>query len=74
MLSISASTCNWLLKKANIPPAQPRRAKTRLFPIFVLGSTKSSTGTLLPHRLSGAHRRGAPYSSHRAPRRVRLRF
>ena len=24
--------------------------------------------------LGGAHRRGAPYSSHRAPQRVRLRF
>src|SRR6185436_7467192 len=41
---------------------------------IVLGSTKSSTGTRPPHRLGGAHRRGAPYSSHRAPQRVRLRF
>ncbi|HEX6826080.1 MAG TPA: hypothetical protein VF077_07155, partial [Nitrospiraceae bacterium] len=24
--------------------------------------------------LGGAHKRGAPYSSHRAPQRVRLRF
>ena len=31
-------------------------------------------GTRLPHRLGGAHKRGAPYSSHRAPQRVRLRF
>jgi len=41
---------------------------------FVLGSPKSSTGTRPPHQLGGAHRRGAPYSSHRAPLRVRLRF
>jgi len=40
---------------------------------LVLGSSKSSTGTRPPHRLGGAHRRGAPYSSHRAPPRVRLR-
>jgi len=40
----------------------------------VLGSSQSSTGTRPPHRLGGAHRRGAPYSSHRAPLRVRLRF
>src|SRR6185295_11135157 len=39
----------------------------------VLGSSKSSTGTRPPHRLGGAHRCGAPYSSHRAPQRVRLR-
>src|SRR5437016_139057 len=44
-----------LLKKANIPPAQPRRTKARLFPIFVLGSRKSSTGTRPPHH-SAAHR------------------
>src|SRR5580765_4829411 len=39
---------------------------------FVLASFRSSTGTRPPHRLGGAHRRGAPYSSHRAPQRVRL--
>jgi hypothetical protein len=39
---------------------------------FVLGSSKSSTGTRPPHQLGGAHRLGAPYSSHRAPQRVRL--
>jgi hypothetical protein len=43
-------------------------------PNFVLGSRKSSTGTRPPHQLGGAHRLGAPYSSHRAPQRVRLRF
>jgi len=40
---------------------------------FVLGSWKPSTGTRPPHQLGGAHRLGAPYSSHRAPQRVRLR-
>jgi hypothetical protein len=39
----------------------------------VLGSQTSSTGTRPPHQLGGAHRLGAPYSSHRAPQRVRLR-
>src|SRR6185295_9499160 len=34
----------------------------------VLVSKASSKGTRPPHRLGGAHRRGAPYSSHRAPR------
>ena len=38
----------------------------------VLASSKSSTGTRPPHQLGGAHRLGAPYSSHRAPQRVRL--
>src|SRR6185295_10315436 len=40
---------------------------------IVLASFRSSTGTRPPHSLGGAHRRGAPYSSHRAPQRVRLR-
>ena len=40
---------------------------------FVLASFRSSTGTRPPHRLGGAHRLGAPYSSHRAPQRVRPR-
>ena len=44
----------------------------KIIPSCVLSSTKSSTGTRPPHRLGGAHRRGAPYSSHRAPQRVRL--
>src|SRR3954469_7736173 len=39
---------------------------------FVLASFRPSTGTQPPHYLGGAHRRGAPYSSHRAPQRVRL--
>ena len=39
---------------------------------FVLASFRPSTGTQPPHLLGGAHRRGAPYSSHRAPQRVRL--
>ena len=39
----------------------------------VLGSSKSSMGTRPPHSLGGAHKRGAPYSSHRASQRVRLR-
>src|SRR5512147_334669 len=38
----------------------------------VLASFRSSTRTRPPHRLGGAHRRGAPYSSHRAPQRVRF--
>ena len=42
-------------------------------PNGVLTSATSSTGTRPPHLLGGAHRRGAPYSSHRAPQRVRLR-
>ena len=62
-----------MLKKSPFPPARPRRAKTRLSPRFVLASLRSSTGTRPPHRLGGAHRRGAPYSSHRAPQRLRLR-
>src|SRR6266850_3006398 len=33
------------LKKSLFSPAQPRRAETRLFPCFVLGSSKFSTGT-----------------------------
>jgi hypothetical protein len=33
----------------------------------VLASFRPSTGTRPPHQLGGAHRRGAPYSSHRAP-------
>jgi hypothetical protein len=45
----------------------------KIIPSSVLGSTKSSTGTRPPHQLGGAHKLGAPYSSHRAPRRVRLR-
>src|SRR6478735_109528 len=40
----------------------------------VLSSQQSSMGTQPPHRLGGAHRRGAPYSSHRAPQRTHLRF
>ena len=32
-----------MLKKSPFSPAQPRRAKTRLFPSSVLGSSKSST-------------------------------
>src|SRR6185295_2357360 len=40
---------NRLLKKASIPPAQPRHAKTCPFPIFILGSKESSTGTQPPH-------------------------
>jgi hypothetical protein len=32
-----------MLKKSPFSPAQPRRAETRLFPCFVLGSSKSST-------------------------------
>ena len=31
-------------------------------------------GTQPPQRLGGAHRLGAPYSSHRVPQRLRLRF
>ena len=38
----------------------------------VLASFRPSTGTRPPHQLGGAHRLGAPYSSHRAPQRVRL--
>ncbi len=38
----------------------------------VLASLRPSTGTRPPHQLGGAHRLGAPYSSHRAPQRVRL--
>src|SRR5687767_9498387 len=34
---------NRRLKKSLFSPAQPRRAETRLFPGFVLGSSKSST-------------------------------
>ena len=34
---------------------------------IVLASFRPSTGTRPPHRLGGTHRRGAPYSSHRAP-------
>ena len=34
----------------------------------VLGSSKSSTGDPAVSLLGGAHRFGAPYSSHRAPR------
>src|ERR1043165_5899959 len=45
----------------------------KIIPSCVLSSTRSSTGTRPPHRLGGAHRRGVPYSSHRAPQRVRLR-
>ncbi len=41
---------------------------------FVLASLRSSTGTRPPHLLGGAHRRGATYSSHRAPQMVRLAF
>jgi len=37
----------------------------------VLASFRPSMGTRRPHRLGGAHRRGAPYSSHRAPQGVR---
>jgi len=40
---------------------------------IVLASFRSSTGTRPPHQLGGAHKLGAPYSSHRAPQRVRLR-
>jgi hypothetical protein len=32
-----------MLKKAPLHPALPRRAETRPFPSFVLGSSKSST-------------------------------
>jgi hypothetical protein len=38
----------------------------------VLASFRPSTETRPPHQLGGAHRLGAPYSSHRAPQRVRL--
>jgi hypothetical protein len=38
-----------MLKKSLFSPAQPQRAETRLFPGFVLSSSKSSTGTRLPH-------------------------
>src|SRR4029077_4730090 len=55
-------------------PRQPLRPGTRPFPIFVLCSTKFSTGTRPPHQLGGAHKLGAPCASPRAPRRVRLRF
>ena len=57
--SDSESTTNRLLKKP---------------PNLVLGSKESSMGTRPLHQLVGAHRLGAPYSSHRAPQRVRLRF
>ena len=39
---------------------------------IVLASFRPSTGTRPPHQLGGAHRLGAPYSSHRVPQRVRL--
>ena len=38
----------------------------------VLASFRPSTGTRPPHQLGGAHRLGAPYSSHPAPQKVRL--
>ena len=63
-----------MLEKPLFSPAQPRRAETRFSPGGVLTVRASSTGTRPPHRLGGAHRRGAPYSSHRAPQRVRLRY
>ena len=50
---------------------QDRMVKT--IPNGVLTSATSSTETRPPHQLGGAHRLGAPYSSHRAPQRVRLR-
>ena len=55
-----------MLKAALITPALPRRAKTRPFPSFVLGSKQCQP----PHHLGGVHRRGATYSSHRAPPNV----
>jgi hypothetical protein len=54
------------LKAALITPALPRRAKTRPFPSFVLGSKQCQP----PHHLGDVHRRGATYSSHRAPPNV----
>src|SRR5207245_6978833 len=44
------------------------------FPDFRSGLDKILNGDPAASPLGGAHRRGAPYSSHRAPRRVRLRF
>jgi len=41
---------------------------------FVLDSSEILNGDQAASPLGGAHRRGAPYSSHRAPLRVRLRF
>ena len=41
---------------------------------FVLDSQEILNGDPAASPLGGAHRRGAPYSSHRAPQRVRLRF
>ena len=38
-----------MLKTVLLSPAQPQRAETRLSPGFVLGSSKSSTGTQPPH-------------------------
>ena len=38
-----------MLKKSLFSPAQPRCAKTHLFPNFVLASFRSSTGTRPPH-------------------------
>ena len=38
-----------MLKKPLFSPAQPWRAKTRLFPCGVLASFRSSTGTQPPH-------------------------
>jgi hypothetical protein len=41
---------------------------------FVLDSQKILNGDPAASPLGGAHRRSAPYSSHRAPQRVRLRL
>ena len=37
------------MKESSFSPARPRRAETRLFPCFILGSSKSSMGTRPPH-------------------------
>src|SRR6476620_437203 len=61
-------------------PAHPESANTASsprdapFPDLRSRFDKILNGDPAASPLGGAHRRGAPYSSHRAPQRVRLRF
>jgi len=66
---VPAETFSWLLKKSLFSPALPRCAKTHLAPNIV----QILNGDPAASPLGGAHRLDAPYSSHRAPQRVRFR-